>query len=152
MDGPARVASPLSLNSVRLWFWFLLIIVLFGVAYLGQASQATLMGQRLHDLQDRLDRIEQENAQLDYEIATLMSPDKIEARARALGLRPATNAQIRFLVITDYPGPVRPTPAAPNAAAGQASGRRLDPGVVWNGPVGGVDQWFNPPSQVTTNP
>lgn len=87
-------------------------IVLLGVIYMGQVSQAAIIGQRVHDKQDRLERLHQENVQLEADIAALISPDKIEARAKALGLRIAKPDQIKYVVLKDYPAElVQATPA-----------------------------------------
>ncbi len=135
----ARVRNTLSFNGVRLGGIVLLVIVLFGVAYLGQASQATLTGQRVHDLQDKLDRIERQNAQLEYEIATELAPEKIQARAKAMGLRPATSAQARFMTVTDYPNPT-PTVIAPERADAGESTSSFDLSAIWKRLTGGALQ------------
>lgn len=79
------------------------VIALVGLLYLAQSTQATLTGKRVVKLQERLEMLRRENAQLEYEIAVLAAPNRIAERAARLGLRPLTPAQAKYVVITDYP-------------------------------------------------
>jgi cell division protein FtsB len=100
---------------------WLLMAATFGLVaaiYMGQVSQAALIGARVNEKQDRLTRLERENVQLEADIAFLLAPDKIEARAKALGLHFARPEQIKYLVIKDYP--VQPT-LAPLPSGGTTS-------------------------------
>lgn len=90
-------------DNARTWTLLIASVVLLGVVYMGQASQAAMTGQRIQDKQEKLDRILRENAQLEADIATAMAPSRIEARARALGLHPPTSDQTKYLSIKDYP-------------------------------------------------
>ncbi len=93
----------LSFDNARALALLIATVVLLGVVYMGQASQAALTGQRIKDKQDRLERILRENAQLEADVAALMTPSRIEARARALGLHPPTSDQMKYLTINNYP-------------------------------------------------
>lgn len=93
----------ISLDNVRTWLLLIAILLLVGVIYLGQASQAAITGRRIQDKQEKLDRVNREIVQLRTEIATWSAPERIEARARALGLHPPRPDQIKYLVVTDYP-------------------------------------------------
>lgn len=132
----ARVPSfrnLLSLEYARTWLLLIASIALLGVIYLGQASQAALTGQRVHDLQEELDRARRENAQLGSEIAALTTPGKIDARARSLGLRPATITQTRFLIIKNYPSePTKLAPAAKEQHWDPTAARSFDFAAEWS--------------------
>ncbi len=105
-------ANPFSFSIVRALALLLGLLALVGLIYLGQSSQATLTGQRAQDLQEQLERLQRENTQLEYEIATLAAPDKIAARARALGLHPPTLAQTVFVTVKNYPATPKAAPAS----------------------------------------
>ncbi len=93
----------ISFGNMRTWLLLVAVLLLVGVVYLGQASQAALTGRRIQDKQAQLDRVNREIVQLRTDIAALSAPDRIEARARALGLHPPRPDQIKYLVVTNYP-------------------------------------------------
>ncbi|MBI5029647.1 MAG: hypothetical protein HZB51_03915 [Chloroflexi bacterium] len=97
------LSNPVSFSNVRTVIVLLGLLVLVGLLYVGQSTQATLNGQRVQDLQARLDRLNRENAQLQYEIAAMTTPAKIADRARAQGLRPASPQQMVFITVKNYP-------------------------------------------------
>ncbi len=103
----------LSFDNARTLALLIATVVLLGVVYMGQASQAALAGERIKDKQDKLERILRENAQLEADVAALMTPSRIEARARALGLHLPNPDQIKYLSIKDYPTE-NPNPALAN--------------------------------------
>lgn len=79
------------------------LIALLGLLYLTQSAQATMTGKRVVKLQERLEQLRRENAQLEYEIAVSSAPPRIAERATRLGLRPLTPSQVHYVVIKDYP-------------------------------------------------
>ncbi len=101
----SKLSHPLSISfgNVRLWLLLITGLLFVGVVYLGQASQAALTGRRIQDKQEKLDRLNREILSVRIEIATLSSPDRIDARARALGLHPPRQDQITYLTVKDYP-------------------------------------------------
>lgn len=106
------------------------LIALLGMIYLTQSSQATLTGTHALELQDRLERLRRENAQLEYEIAVLTTPDRIAERARRLGLRPATITQTLFITVRNYPV-LPPKPFVPSELANPlAASSSLE--LLWN--------------------
>lgn len=120
----------ISFDSVRLGILLVGIIALWGIVYLGLNSEATITGQRVHDLQDKLDRISHENAQLEYDIAALLQPSRMAERATALGLRPATISQTVYFNVKNYP-----TSAASVTYESQPTTRKLRPSDLtswWN--------------------
>jgi hypothetical protein len=83
---------------------FLLLLATFslvGWLYLTQASVVTTTSYRIDELRLELDRIRNENAALNLEIAQLKALTRIEVRAREMGLTPTTN--VRYLPVADYP-------------------------------------------------
>ncbi len=81
------------------------LVALVGLVYLAQSAQTTMTGKRVVRLQERLEMLRRENAQLEYEIAVLNAPNRIAERATRLGMRPVTAAQIKYIVVGDYPMP-----------------------------------------------
>jgi cell division protein FtsB len=115
MDNPTlrvpQINSGFSFSIARALLLLVGLIALLGMIYLTQSSQATMTGQHALELQDKLERLRRENAQLEYEIAALTTPDKIAERARRLGLRPATITQTTFVIVKNYPVlPPKPAP------------------------------------------
>jgi hypothetical protein len=106
------------------------LVALFGFVYLGQNGQATMTGRRAQDLQEQLDRIKRENAQLEIEIAQLTLPSKIVERGRALGFRPATITQTVFVTVKNYPVESKPVAAPQTSVAASSSS---DLASLWNG-------------------
>lgn len=103
----------------RMWLLVIATIGVVGTIYMGQVSQAALIGARVNEKQDRLSRLTRENVQLEADIASLLAPDRIEARAKALGLHSPKVEQIKYLVIRDYP--VQATAAVPSLGASPTS-------------------------------
>ncbi len=93
----------LSFDNARTWALLIAFIALVGSVYLGQGSQAAVIGQRVHDKQQRLEWVQRENDQLRTEITVLSAPDRIEARAKQLGFHPVDSAKVNFAPVRDYP-------------------------------------------------
>ena len=117
--------SQLSSGTLRGLLLLVGLIALLGFIYLGQNGQATMTGRRALDLQERLDRIKRENAQLEVEIAQLTLPSRIADLGKALGFRPATFTQTVFVVVKNYPVESKP-------AAAVAASSSFDPAVWLN--------------------
>lgn len=104
------------------------LIALLGLIYLGQNGQATMTGRRTQELNDQLERIKRENAQLETEIAQLTLPSRIAERGKAIGFRPATITQTVFVVVKNYPVESKPVVASPAPAPANAN----DLAALWN--------------------
>ncbi len=119
-------------DTVRTWLLVILTVILVGAVYMGQTRQAAITGQRVHDKQDQLERIMQENAQLEADIAVLMAPSRIEARARAMGLHLAGPDQIKYLTIKNYPAEPKPGSATGQSTALATTAPSSDLVSWWN--------------------
>lgn len=109
-----QFTNALSFGTVRGLILILGLLALVGIIYLGQSSQATLTGQHVQILREQKERLDRENAQLEYEIAVLSTPDKLAARAGVLGLHPPSLSQTVFVTIKNYPTNVKSPVAATN--------------------------------------
>ena len=92
-----------SVGQFRLPLITILALLLMGGMYSVVNTQITLTGQRVLDLQNRLERLSRENQELDLDLAKAKSFERIEPRARALGLRPIVPAQTTWLVVKNVP-------------------------------------------------
>ena len=118
-------------NIVRALILFAGLLALLGIIYLWQSSQSTLTGQRALELQDKLERLRRENAQLEYEIAALTTPDKIAEHARKLGLRPTTITQTTYAVLNNYSvAAAKPTTAIDGSLGATTADNPI--GFLWN--------------------
>ncbi len=77
--------------GLRTVMWIGLSLLFVAVLYLAQFSNAAVLAHSLQSKEARIQELQRENAQLQYEIAVATSPASIEARARKLGLGPAKN-------------------------------------------------------------
>jgi cell division protein FtsL len=122
MDNPTlrvpQINSGFSFSVARALLLLVGLIALLGMIYLTQSSQATMTGTHALELQDKLERLWRENAQLKDEIAVLTAPERIAKIATRLGLRPATITQTTFIAIKNYPVlPPNGEPTNPAAAS-----------------------------------
>jgi cell division protein FtsL len=109
------------------------LLVLLGIVYVGHASRTTLTGQHVYDSQMELDRINHEIVQLEYDIAVLTAPSRITEIALKMGLRPPSLAQIKYMVIKNYPASTPKLPLRPNdLASAPASSDAFGLASLWN--------------------
>lgn len=111
-----RARIPVRLDIVTGWLLAVAVLALIGTVYLAQASQAAQEGVQLETLKLELALLQRENTQLEVEIALAQAPARLAERAAQLGYRPATSADLEYVVVRDYPTPV-PTASAPAAVA-----------------------------------
>jgi hypothetical protein len=119
--------SRLAMSRTRLGVLLLGLIVLWGMTWLGLSTRIAVEGQRVRELDDQVDMVLRQNAQLEYDIAVLTQPDRIAKRATALGLRPASSTQIVYLDIK-YP----PRAAFSGTAPLIELPVQFDLGLVWH--------------------
>ncbi len=95
-------------------------LLLVALVYLAQSSNAALIARNLRVKEDRIQQLEQQNAQLRYEISAVTSPAAVEQRAKKLGLGPAKRviyASLPELQGEDTLKEVAMLPQAPEATA-----------------------------------
>lgn len=88
---------------------FMLAVIAFAMIcglYLDVTSQTAIVGREIQYLQSATIDVQHENADLQTRLASLLSADSMNARALALGFRPAESGEIHYLVV---PGFVRST-------------------------------------------
>lgn len=93
------------------WLIVLGLAALLGTIYLSQASRIANAGRTMQVLQNELETVKRENADLEREIADAQALDRLRAEAGNKGFVPADPEDIEFLVITDFPVKAAPTPA-----------------------------------------
>ncbi len=76
---------------------------LLGLSWLSINTQTVLVGERVRELEAKLDRVNHENAKLEYDIALLTQPRRMADRATAIGLRPAALGQTAYLNVKYTP-------------------------------------------------
>ena len=139
-------------DNIRSWLLVILTVILVGAVYMEQTRQAAITGQRIHDKLDQLERISQENAQLEADIAALMAPSRIEARARALGLHLAGSDQIKYLTVKNYPTEsAKPGLTTGQLPAGAKTASSSDLVSWWNDLLARAG-WQNPHTAEATGP
>lgn len=130
-----NIRTSFSFDSARSWLLLIAFIALVGSVYLGQGSQAAIIGQRVQDKQDQLRWTIQEIDQMRSEIASLSDPKRVDSRAKQLGFHQATPAQVKYVALMEYV--VEPTPAAAvtvgrTTAASSPSSNGLDFPSMWD--------------------
>lgn len=78
------------------------ILLILGSLYLSQVASFAITNRTIEDLINQRDRLNRANEQLIAEIASFRTVPRLFARAREIGFRPATNADIDYLVIEGY--------------------------------------------------
>jgi cell division protein FtsL len=86
------------------------IVAVIGALYLAQASRTATIGRRLQELESERQRLEQQNAQLQAEIAGLQSVPRLINQAQEMGYHTATSNQVEYLPVNI--APPQATPAA----------------------------------------
>ena len=81
-------------------------VCMLSILYLAQTGRVATRGYMLQELQNEHVKLLREAERYEFRIATANQLDSIEARATALGLRPATPAQLRYATIEMPAGPV----------------------------------------------
>jgi cell division protein FtsB len=97
------------------WAIVLLLLGSVGALYLGQASQAALIGREAEFLESDLETLQDENLELEQHIAEAQSVSALEARARDMGLnfiRPKPD-EIEYIDETVFIAPSAPVTLQP---------------------------------------
>ena len=72
--------------------------------YLSVASQSTLIGREIQNLEREISLAKQENANLKTELARLLSYHAVETRGDNLGFYPAVEEETHYLLVPGYSG------------------------------------------------
>ena len=78
------------------------ILLILGTLYLSQVASFAITNRTIEDLINQRDKLKRTNGQLIAEIASFRTVPRLFARAKEIGFRPATNADIDYLVIAGY--------------------------------------------------
>jgi cell division protein FtsL len=90
-------------QAVLSWGIILALGALLGTIYLYQASHIAGVGRHVQELQNNLDEVKRQNAELARQIAEGQSLDRLQSEAQRLGFVRAQPEDIEYLVVSDYP-------------------------------------------------
>lgn len=79
-----------------------LALAMISALYLDVTSQTAILGREIQTLQYDASETERENADMQTRLASLLSTNTMEARAQAMGFRPAEAGEIQYLVVPGY--------------------------------------------------
>lgn len=79
-----------------------IIGLILGALYLSQVASFAITNREIEVLIEERDELERTNEQLIAEIASFRTVPRLLARAQDIGFRPATNADIEYLVVEGY--------------------------------------------------
>lgn len=116
---------------------------LVGWLYLSQTSHLAVTGYYIQELEQRKARLQEENAQLEAEIAELKSASRLMTRARELGFQ--SPERVTYVVVANYPVNEEETGATDDqGAAVMDSAVDTSPALVrwWKGLVAQFDAWL----------
>lgn len=108
------------------------ILLILGSLYLSQVASFAITNRQIEDLISRRDEVKRQNEKLIGEIASFRTVPRLFARAVEIGFRPATNADIDYVLIEGY-NPNRDQ--APHAAVDTE--RSLPPAPSYDETFGG---------------
>jgi hypothetical protein len=80
----------------------IIITLIFGGAYLTQIANYATINREIVALIEQRDRLERENEAYRAQIAEFQTVPRLLERAQILGFRPATSADIEFLLVDGY--------------------------------------------------
>lgn len=73
-----------------------------GALYLSVTSQAAILGREIQTLEYRIGVNKQTNANLNTQLAELLSSDAVTERSREMGFRTATASETHYMVVSGY--------------------------------------------------
>lgn len=104
--GTLRQYQDVPLRFQRQWISaFLTLMVLVGIIgglYLNVVSRAAITGREIQSLQAEITVGQNDNADLQTHIATLLSNDSLQERAQAAGYAPIKGEDLEYLVVPGY--------------------------------------------------
>ena len=78
------------------------ILLILGSLYLSQVASFAITNRQIEDLISRRDELKRQNEKLIGEIARFRTVPRLFSRAVEIGFRPATNADIDYVLIEGY--------------------------------------------------
>lgn len=103
------------MQVIGLFLLGLVLIALVAGIYLSVTARAATVGREVLLMQDDLEKLQRENADLITQLANAKASSRMEERARALGFEPVGMDQILFLSVPGYTHSDRITLAPPPA-------------------------------------
>ena len=104
--GTLRQYQDIPLRFQKQWITaFLALMILVGTVggwYLNVVSRTVIAGREIQTLQDDISVGQNTNADLQTQIATLLSNDSLQARALAAGYVPIKNEDIGYITVPGY--------------------------------------------------
>lgn len=101
-----------------------LALAMISALYLDVTSQTAIIGREIQTLQYDTSEMQRGNADMQTRLASLLSTRTMEARALAMGFRPAESGEIQYLIV---PGYVRSTGVSLAVTRPQASAPATPP-------------------------
>jgi len=86
---------------------FLLVLIAVGVTaglYLNISAKAATAAIEIRTYENMRDTIQEENANLEAELAVINNSENLKKRAQDLGYQPVDTYAMQFLIIPEYPG------------------------------------------------
>ena len=109
-------------QATALAILFVAVLLILGSLYLSQVASFAITNRQIEDLIDRRDELKRQNEKLIGEIASYRTVPRLYARASEIGFRPATDADIEYLLVAGYnPGRERGAAAGLSESAAVAA-------------------------------
>lgn len=83
------------------------VIVLLVITRIVVANTLAMSGEKLHQIDTKIAKVQEENELLDQQIASLSSLVTIDVRARELGFIPPAKGQVMTIVADQFPFALR---------------------------------------------
>ena len=101
------------LQMIGLFLAVLVVGALIAGIYLNVTAKAATVGRQIQQYRLQKEKLEQDIADMQSQLAYLESSVVMEKRALEMGFRPASSAEIRYVVVPGYSGRQRATLASP---------------------------------------
>lgn len=101
------------MQRVGLFLLLLVFVALVAGIYLSVTARAATVGREVLMMQDDIERMQRENADMVTQLADLRASTRMEERAKALGFEPLQKGQATYLVVPGYVRPEGVTLAPP---------------------------------------
>jgi len=92
------------LQGIGLFLVFVVFSALIAGIYLDVSSRTAEVGRRIQQMQDQILFLERDNADLESQLAFLMSYRKMSRRAEEMGFRPYSPDEAIYIVVPGYVG------------------------------------------------